>query len=121
MHRKLLTRAAAGFAILTLALPADASEASALAISANIQATHLPYGTILDPIYAAPPATRSSAIPAAAIPLSGPDTIWRPRRFATKSPKSPDALANVEAAIAGIKVAGRRDRDQPAGPLPGSL
>ena len=30
------------------------SEADALAISANIQAKHLPFGTILDPIYASP-------------------------------------------------------------------
>jgi hypothetical protein len=30
------------------------SEAAALAISANIQANHMPFGAILDPVYAAP-------------------------------------------------------------------
>ena len=36
------------------ALALHAAEPDALAISGNIQARHLPYGTILDPIYAAP-------------------------------------------------------------------
>ena len=31
-----------------------ASESDALAISTTIQARHLPYGTILDPVYATP-------------------------------------------------------------------
>lgn len=33
---------------------AHAGESEALAISANIQARHLPFGTILDPIFASP-------------------------------------------------------------------
>jgi hypothetical protein len=33
---------------------AAGAEADALAISANIQARHLPFGTILDPIFTAP-------------------------------------------------------------------
>lgn len=33
---------------------AHGAESDALAISANIQAVHMPYGTILDPIYASP-------------------------------------------------------------------
>ena len=35
-------------------LLAHGAESDALAISANIQAVHIPYGTILDPIYASP-------------------------------------------------------------------
>ena len=34
--------------------PARASEADAVAISAGIQARHMPFGTILDPMYASP-------------------------------------------------------------------
>ncbi|MBL8219919.1 MAG: hypothetical protein JNL62_11855, partial [Bryobacterales bacterium] len=35
--------------VLLIAVPAPAAEADALAISANIQARHQPFGTILDP------------------------------------------------------------------------
>jgi hypothetical protein len=52
MLRKIHTWAAAGFVTWVLISPADASEANALAISANIQATHVPYGTVLDPYFA---------------------------------------------------------------------
>ena len=45
---------AAGCAVLFFSVRARATEADALAISANIQAIHVPYGTILDPIYASP-------------------------------------------------------------------
>ena len=55
MRRKTLIRAAAG---LMLICPAGATEANALAISANIQATHVPYGTVLDPIFAGPASTQ---------------------------------------------------------------
>src|SRR5579871_5632659 len=34
--------------------PANAAEPDALAISANIQARHMPFGTILDPVFASP-------------------------------------------------------------------
>ena len=42
------------FSILTWAGSAMASEADALAISSNIQARHLPYAAILDPVYDSP-------------------------------------------------------------------
>ena len=54
MRRRILSRVAPGFVIVALAFPAEATEANALAISANIQATHVPFGTVLDPIFAAP-------------------------------------------------------------------
>jgi len=40
--------------VLFWASAGRASEPDALAISANIQARHMPFGTLLDPIYASP-------------------------------------------------------------------
>jgi len=103
MHRKLLTRAAAGFAIAALVIPADASEANALAISANIQATHVPYGTVLDPIFAGPASNQI-----AGYTRCGDSAIWTGHYLAAEAfryqvTQSPAALANVRQAIAGIK------------------
>jgi len=40
--------------LLSVYAPAPASETDALAISAAIQARHMPFGTILNPIYSSP-------------------------------------------------------------------
>jgi uncharacterized protein (TIGR03437 family) len=80
-----------------------ASEADALAISANIQANHLPYGTILDPVYAAPDSNQLIGYS-----RCGDSAIWTghylaAEAFRYKVTNSDDALANMKAAIAGIK------------------
>ena len=49
MNRKILVLAGACF---VLGMPGYAADTDALAIGANIQARHLPFGTILDPIFA---------------------------------------------------------------------
>src|ERR1019366_9757217 len=41
-------------AVLVWASASRASETDALSISANIQARHMPFGTLLDPIFASP-------------------------------------------------------------------
>lgn len=91
--------------LLTLALGcfSYASEADALAIPANIQARHLPFGTILDPIYASP--TSDQII---GYTRCGDSAIWTgaylaAEAFRYKVTQSPVALANVRGAIAGIK------------------
>jgi uncharacterized protein (TIGR03437 family) len=91
-------------AVLALARSLSyASEADALAISANIQALHFPYGTILDPIYAAPGSTQI-----AGYTRCGDSAIWTGHYLAAEAfryqvTKSADALANVTKAIAGLK------------------
>ena len=82
---------------------ARASEADALAISANIQAKHLPFGTILDPIYAS--ATSSQII---GYTRCGDSALWTgaylaAEAFRYKVTQSPDALKNAQAALAGLK------------------
>jgi uncharacterized protein (TIGR03437 family) len=83
--------------------PARASEADALAISANIQASHLPFGTILDPIYAS-----VSSHQIIGYTRCGDSALWTgaylaAEAFRYKVTQSPDALKNAQAALAGLK------------------
>jgi hypothetical protein len=103
MWRKILNLAAAGFALAVLGIPARATEADALAISANIQALHTPYLTILDPIFAAPDSNQIVGYT-----RCGDSAIWTGHYLAAEAfryqvTQSPDALNNVTNAIAGIK------------------
>src|ERR1700693_1139624 len=84
-------------------VPARASEADALAISANIQAKHLPFGTILDPIYASP-----SSNQIVGYTRCGDSALWTGAYLAAEAFRynvthSSDALANVKVALAGLK------------------
>jgi uncharacterized protein (TIGR03437 family) len=80
-----------------------ASEADALAISAAIQARHLPYGTIIDPVYAA-----ADSDQIVSYTRCGDSALWTghylaAEAFRYKVTGSQDAFANIKAAIAGIK------------------
>ena len=88
---------------MSLASAAAASEADALAISAAIQARHLPFNTILDPIYSS-----SSSTQIIGYTRCGDSALWTGAYLAAESfrynvTKSPDALANVKGALAGLK------------------
>jgi uncharacterized protein (TIGR03437 family) len=90
-------------ALVLLCPPSRAAEADALAITANIQARHLPFGTILDPIFAL---TDSDQI--AGYTRCGDSALWTghylaAEAFRYKVTQAPDALNNVKGAIAGIK------------------
>jgi uncharacterized protein (TIGR03437 family) len=103
VHRIIFTWAGAGFAVVAFAVRARATEADALAISANIQAIHVPYGTILDPIYAAP-----SSDQIIGYTRCGDSAIWTGHYLAAEAfryqvTQSADALNNVSQALAGIK------------------
>jgi uncharacterized protein (TIGR03437 family) len=80
-----------------------ASNADALAIDAGILARHMPFGTILDPIYAS---STSTAI--AGYTRCGDSALWTGAYLAAESfrynvTQSADALNNVKAALAGLK------------------
>src|SRR3984893_7322249 len=86
-----------------LALSLHAAEPDALAISANIQAKHLPFGTIVDPIYASPTSNKIVGYT-----RCGDSAIWTGHYLAAEAfryqvTRAPDALNNVRNAIAGIK------------------
>src|SRR5579862_2124669 len=80
-----------------------ASEADALAISSNIQTRHLPFGTILDPIFAS-----SASNQIVGYTRCGDSAIWTGHYLAAEAFRyqvtaAPDALTNVRNAIAGIE------------------
>lgn len=80
-----------------------ATEADALAISANIQALHLPFGTILNPIFAGPASNR-----VVGYTRCGDSAIWTGHYLAAEAfrysvTQLADALNNINKAIAGIK------------------
>src|ERR1700750_2196944 len=76
------------------------SDATAAAISANIVAKHMPFGGILDPIYA--DATSDQII---GYTHCGDSALWTGTYLAAEAfrhsvTQSPDALNNVKAALA---------------------
>ncbi len=75
----------------------------ALGISANIQAKHMPFGTILDPIFDSP--TSNNIV---GYTRCGDSALWTggylaAEAFRYKVTQSPDALANAKRALAGLK------------------
>ena len=85
------------------ALPLAAAEPDALAISANIQAKHMPFGTILDPIYAS-----STSGQIVGYTRCGDSALWTGAYLAAEAfrynvTQSEDALNNVKTALAGLK------------------
>ena len=86
-----------------LAASAYAGEADARAISANIQARHLPFGTILDPIFVSPDSDQI-----ASYTRCGDSAIWTGHYLAAEAFRygvthDSEALNYVKNAIAGIK------------------
>ncbi|MEO8127627.1 MAG: hypothetical protein ABJF23_19070 [Bryobacteraceae bacterium] len=98
----MLKRLWIGLAAFSLLVPAYGAEADALAIEAAIKARHLPFGTILDPIYAS--ATSTEIV---GYTRCGDSALWTGAYLAAESfrykvTQSADALANVNAALAGL-------------------
>lgn len=88
---------------LVPALPLAASEADALAIDAAIAARHMPFGTILDPIY-----TSSTSTTIAGYTRCGDSALWTGAYLAAEAfrynvTQSADAFNNLQAALSGIE------------------
>jgi uncharacterized protein (TIGR03437 family) len=101
MRMSILPLTAAAFAIAPF--PLAASEAGALAIDAAIVARHMPFGTILNPIYAS--STSANII---GYTRCGDSALWTgawlaAESFRYKVTQSADALTNVKAALSGIE------------------
>src|SRR5438067_796304 len=87
---------------LFLCLPLFAGESDALAIDAIIQARHVPYGTVLNPIFAKPGSQQIVNYT-----RCGDSAIWTGHYLAAEAfryrvTRSADALANLRGALAGI-------------------
>jgi hypothetical protein len=79
------------------------TENDAVAISNNIQQRHLPYGTVIDPVLAAPGSDQIVGYTRA-----GDSAIWTGHYLAAEAFRyrvtgSPEALDNVRRALAGIR------------------
>jgi uncharacterized protein (TIGR03437 family) len=90
------------FLLAALISPARASDADALAITANIQAKHLPFGTVLDPVYASATSDQITGYT-----RCGDSALWTGAYLAAEAfrynvTKSADALQNVKGALAGL-------------------
>src|SRR3977135_4472984 len=93
--------ALAGLSLLVQ--PALPSEADAIAIAANIRAKHMPFGTILDPIFASPTSDQIVGYT-----HCGDSALWTgaflaAEAFRYKVIQSAEALDNVKTALAGLK------------------
>src|ERR1043165_9083359 len=80
-----------------------AAENDALAISANIQARHVPFGTVMDPIFSAP--DRDDQI--VGYTRCGDSAIWSGHYLAAEAfryrvTRDPDAFANAKRALDGL-------------------
>src|SRR5262245_60445684 len=92
---------AAGSPLLTIQAPG--LESVALQISGRIRELHMPYGTIMDPVFASP---ESGAV--VSYTRTGDSAIWTGHYLAAEAFRcavtdSGDALGNVAAAVAGIR------------------
>ncbi|MCU1329011.1 MAG: hypothetical protein JWN34_4381 [Bryobacterales bacterium] len=88
---------------LMFAQPVAGGESDALAITANIKSRHLPFGTILDPIY-----TLTDSDTIASYTRCGDSALWTghylaAEAFRYKVTEAADALDNVRSAVAGLK------------------
>ena len=81
----------------------SATEADALAISQNIQSRHLPYNTILDPVFASPASDQIVSYS-----RCGDSAIWSGHYLAAEAFRysvthSADAVANARRVLSGIQ------------------
>ncbi len=86
-----------------LAMPALSAEADALAIEAKIMANHMPFGGIIDPVYASPTSNTITGYTRCADSALWTGAFLAAESFHYKVNQSPTALANVKAALAAIQ------------------
>ena len=87
--------------------PIHAAEVDALTISQNIQRLHMPYGTVLDPVFASSDPASPEYSNLVGYTRAGDSAIWTghylaAEAFRYKVTRSPDALANASRALQGI-------------------
>ena len=90
--------------VFLLAASLQAAESDALSIDANLQARHLPYGTVLNPIVAAPGSNQIVHYT-----RCGDSAIWTGHYLAAEAFRyrvtwNPEALDNARRALAGIRL-----------------
>lgn len=89
--------------ICALASTVYAGDADAIAISSNIQARHLPFGTVLDPVFTSPSSAQISTYTHCGDSATWTGHYLAAEAFRYKVTRSPDALANMTKTVAGIQ------------------
>src|SRR5437870_8073889 len=85
-----------------------ASEVDALTISLNIQQLHMPYGTVLDPVFASSDRASPGYSEVRGYTRAGDSATWTGHYLAAEAfryqvTRSAEALANIRNAVQGIK------------------
>ncbi len=93
--------------MLASTLASYASEREALTISGNIQQIHMPYGTILNPVFASPDPASPGYLEIVSYAHAGDSAIWTGHYLAAEAfryqvTRSPEALRNAWRALEGI-------------------
>lgn len=94
--------------VLAAVQATHASEVDAIQISANIQQFHMPYGTILAPVYASSDPASADFSTIVSYTRAGDSAIWTGHYLAAEAfryqvTRSPEALANAWRALQGIR------------------
>jgi hypothetical protein len=97
-----------GCVIAGLVQTVRASEVDALTISANIQRFHMPYGSIMDPVFASSDPASPDYSTIVGYTHAGDSAIWTGHYLAAEAfryaaTRSPDALANAWRGLWGIR------------------
>ena len=94
--------------VFALARTACASEQDAIRISLNIQQLHMPYGTILDPIFGSTDPTSPDYSTIVSYTRAGDSAVWTghylaAEAFRYQATRAPEALENAWRAVRGIR------------------
>src|SRR5262249_19582647 len=86
----------------------NASDLDAIRISSNIQRFHMPYSTILDPVFASSDPASPDYTHITGYTRAGDSAIWTGHYLATEAfryqaTRSPEAFENAWAALRGIR------------------
>jgi len=94
--------------VFALVRTACASEQDAIRISLNIQQLHMPYGTIIDPIFGSTDPTSPDYSTIVAYTRAGDSAVWTghylaAEAFRYQATRAPEALENAWRAVRGIR------------------
>lgn len=98
-----MSKATLTIAFLSAVFSAQASQSDALSILAKIQARHLPFGSIVDPIYAAPNSNQIVGYTRCADSALWTGNYLAAEAFRYSVTAAPDALTNARAAVAALQ------------------
>jgi hypothetical protein len=108
LHRNIQQAVSIAVFVTFSVVPARASELDAVSISTNIQQFHMPYGTVLDPVFASSNPASPDYSRIVSYSRAGDSAIWTGHYLAAEAfrynvTRSGEALENVRRALQGIR------------------